>query len=1785
MNQPFELENLTAEIQCRIEECCEEYEASWQNGESPSLEKTLADFTPPTREILLKELILIERYYKLRDTGKIVSEQELIQQHPEIADELSRLFARSHATQTRIADESDSGLADSSGLRTVQESRLHFEQFPAQFGRYQILSRLGEGGMGCVYLARDTQLERKVALKLPQIDRHADPQFISRFYREARAAANLNHPNLCSVYDVDEIDGVHYITMEFIEGESLAALIQSGKQFSQREIAQLIQQLSQALDLAHQQGIVHRDLKPANIMIREDGSPIITDFGLALMSQNEETTQITHHGQIMGSPSYMSPEQVDGDLEKIGPPSDIYSLGVIMYELLAGQRPFQGSTASILSQIMTKDPRPVRNIQPDIDARLDQICRKMMSRSTEQRYETMQEVSQVLANWLETHQAVSARSRLSPVKLLVGMALVAGLLLGIIFLKPTASPGRLHVTLNDARAQVLLDGQPLDLKSGSWNGPQTPGSHELSLQIGDQRLPWGELTKVKSEGREQRVLASVNGVPLKNGRFEIAADSTESAEIKLSWLPVEQKTGENKSNVNKPVQNQLVTSKPTEPETKPTFDKQIAVEREIAEWVIGLGGKVHYMLADGTKVNGSRSADSVDNLPDDPFLVSEIKFDSPGKMKRTLPDMSRLNRLLALQVINISECTLEPGALSQLRFWNALEIIDVDHTSLKSSDLKTIRGLQFLDTFKISKAQIDDDFQFLEQMPHLRDLSLSETSLELLQRLARSPLLSHTKLRFLRIEFEGTVDNALIEQLQATRPGMTIIAIDQSNKPRYLGTPFARLAADRLLDLGCTIRGQDFNRISDFTKELRPSETIPFHAIEVTLPSDLVLTPQIVADLAQLPAFYGLTAHRIKNIDLLADVPVLKRCDGIYLKDSDLTDRGLEALAQRCPVGFIAIEGTQVTPEVLRRIDRNYPFLVLHSDFPKGHNWLRDQLPLPDSESVPSTSELTYDEQLALEREVAEWVLGLGGKVQCRLADEKKTIGSVDSLPDDPFLVTEITFNSTGNKKITLTDISRLNRLLGLQVLNLTDCTLEPGALSQLRFGNTLRTISIVHSSLKSSDLKTIRGLQFLDTFKIGNSQIDDDFQFLEQMPHLRALALGQTSLELLQKLAQSPFLPHTNLRFLRFEFDGKIDNALIEQLQTARPGLTIIASDLINNRRYLRIPYARLAVDRLLDLGCTIKGKEPNRAITDYTKELRPSGTGPFQRILEVTLPSGLKLTPQIVADLAQLSDFYGLVANQIQNADLLADAPVLKRCDGIHLIDSDLTDQGFAALVRLCPISYFNIKGTQVTRKLQQQIDRDYPLIVFHDNPHSGNIWLKDKLPFPDPESVPSTSEMTDEEQIAFERETAEWVIQLGGRVSLKKAKGVAQQVGRLDQLPAEPFRITDIDFSKSDQKITLPDLSRLSRLLTLHSLNIMNCHLEPGALEGLCFGESMTDLHIYNTPLKTSDLTAILGLEHLDTFKLGAIQVDDRFRFLELMPQLRDLLLYSPVQKTLEGLARAPGLKQSNLRFLNLVSDGRQFAPEIIAELQKVQPGMTVIDNDDSGHLRYLGIPVARQAAIILLKQGCTIKASKGKTYHQFLSPSETELFLPGRVILPPGLEITPEITMALAQLPRFFGLEADGVKNADLLADIPILKLCGGLHLKDSDLSDQGFEALIRNHPDGYVHAEGTRVTRKKAEQLDREFRYAAFHTDFLEGKRWLAVRETDEDKKPIPQTPKPPEPAQTEAAPFNTEREIAEWVIGLGGVREMQADSDRVENHTRTARNTIPVSHDRFSRLC
>lgn len=357
---------------------------------------------------------LMAEFYQRRRNGEAVTPDAWAASHPEFRGALLKLFeqagqslgdsATGQADGTVIvpggagAGDSETMIEDSQ--LSGREARLSRDAPPTRFGRYRIIRELGRGAMGAVYLAQDEQLHRQVALKIPQFGADMNRGLLERFYREARAAAALRHPGICPVYDVGEIDGQHYITMAYIEGRPLRDFTKSSKRQAGRQVARVIRKLALALEVAHQNNVIHRDLKPANVMIDNSNEPVVMDFGLARLSVEGEE-RLTHTGTVIGTPAYMSPEQVDGDNNRVSPRSDIYSLGVIFYELLTGQLPFQGNLMSILRKIATEEPRPPVELHSDIDPALQAICLKMMAKQPEQRYGSMSEVAQELAAWMQ----------------------------------------------------------------------------------------------------------------------------------------------------------------------------------------------------------------------------------------------------------------------------------------------------------------------------------------------------------------------------------------------------------------------------------------------------------------------------------------------------------------------------------------------------------------------------------------------------------------------------------------------------------------------------------------------------------------------------------------------------------------------------------------------------------------------------------------------------------------------------------------------------------------------------------------------------------------------------------------------------------------------------------------------------------------------------------------------------------------------------------------------------------------------------------------------------------------------------------------------------------------------------------------------------------------------------------------------------------------------------------------------------------------------------------------
>jgi hypothetical protein len=287
-------------------------------------------------------------------------------------------------------------------------------QGAAQIGRYRLIDRLGSGRMGTVYKALDPQLNRVVAVKVPQFT--GPPELVAsrrqRFQREARAAAQVWHPHVCPIYDVGEHDGLPYVVMAYVEGQALTRrLAERGRYENVGEAIALIRQVLDALEAVHTHRIVHRDIKPANILIDATGRAVLTDFGLALPEADE--SHLTTDGVVVGTPAYMAPEQAAGRPDCIGPWTDLYSVGVVLFEMLSGRLP-TGAAPAILGNSAQASPPSLASVRPYLDPRLDAILRKALTQELESRFQSARAFNAALEALSVAGAAAAATEVLQP---------------------------------------------------------------------------------------------------------------------------------------------------------------------------------------------------------------------------------------------------------------------------------------------------------------------------------------------------------------------------------------------------------------------------------------------------------------------------------------------------------------------------------------------------------------------------------------------------------------------------------------------------------------------------------------------------------------------------------------------------------------------------------------------------------------------------------------------------------------------------------------------------------------------------------------------------------------------------------------------------------------------------------------------------------------------------------------------------------------------------------------------------------------------------------------------------------------------------------------------------------------------------------------------------------------------------------------------------------------------------------------------------------------------------
>ncbi len=339
-----------------------------------------------------------------------------------------RISARASSDEaTLIANQTS--LGHSLPGRALGEVEVGAEVIPArEVGRYQILEKLGEGAMATVYKAFDPSINRSLVIKFLHANLCTTADYRQRFLREAKAAGILSHPNIVTIYDVGEIEKRPYIAMELLDGGPLNEMIPEGTELPLRDVLVLGLQLANALDYAHSKGIFHRDIKPANIIRLADGKTIkLADFGIALVSAGESNDR-TAAGTVMGTPHYMSPEQARG--EKVDARSDLWAVGVVLYQLLTGKRPFNGhAIATLMLSITQEAPKPVGELRPDIPASLRRVIARSLNKQPDKRFQSGAELAEALRRVLQeiapSQSAGRAKRRGIPLKLKLALAMAA----------------------------------------------------------------------------------------------------------------------------------------------------------------------------------------------------------------------------------------------------------------------------------------------------------------------------------------------------------------------------------------------------------------------------------------------------------------------------------------------------------------------------------------------------------------------------------------------------------------------------------------------------------------------------------------------------------------------------------------------------------------------------------------------------------------------------------------------------------------------------------------------------------------------------------------------------------------------------------------------------------------------------------------------------------------------------------------------------------------------------------------------------------------------------------------------------------------------------------------------------------------------------------------------------------------------------------------------------------------------------------------------------------------
>jgi Leucine-rich repeat (LRR) protein len=1108
----------------RIDAACDRFEAELKAGGRPRIEDFLAAVPEADRKELQQALRAIQA--ELSGANKASP-----------ADKASKLTSQDKA-------------AVANTLGPAADS----VKPPAAIGRFTIRSVLGCGAFGKVYRAIDPQLGREVALKVPLETSVKTDAERAQFLKEARAAATINHPNICQIHEVGEHQGRPYIVMALVPGTSLADAIKGRKEpLPQKQVAIIIRKIAQALSAAHDKGIVHRDLKPANIMFDKERKDIIVmDFGLA-RGPRVADAGATQSGIVMGTPAYMSPEQARGARKEVGPAADVFSLGVIMYELLSGQRPFAGDAMQVMCQIVMDEPPPPSKHRAKLDRRLEAICQKAMAKDPKARYASMKELAAALDAYLRSPalaspsaetakaeqqgvdtmadifaalsaerkqaraeaaaavEAAVARHRTPRWVLIVaglfGLLVVGGLiaLAGIVFFTRTdkvkVTLELTDVDLSDKTLSFFLDEEPISAEALAAPIELKPGEHVLVVKRGKEIV--------------KRLLFTVSG-----GR-----------------------------NPGIKVKDITPSSAPSSSEEQKSSPEQPASDRDAAEWVLGLGGQIR-IKKDGQE----RSVTAAKDLPQG--MMELLEVDLKGVRKSELNDgLGKLAGLKSLRKLTLSDSSANEQGIGMLSNLPALKELTMHGVKVTDAAMKAIGRLDSLEALAMFGVGITDDgLANLKGLVNLRYLSIRHN------KKVRRPGLAHlAPLRRLQsLDLGGVkIDDDSLAEL---KPLVRLKFLSLLGTPHLTGSGLVHLRELPELNELWIGDGSQEGKGACTDEGLRAvAELKQIHALTIGDMQSKRLSGAVVKSVAELTQLnrLGLGVPALTD-DSLAALSGLDKLTALSINSEHVTDAGLKHLAPLWRLQELGLDGSAITGSGFKDLafgqlrsltmsdtpfkDENVVHLtkfqqLTHLDMTrtkitnKGLTTLRElkslgafevdgapvtnagllelKKALPECNIVPEPKPVVND----AERAAAVQVLKAGGKIGIRVGEKYIDVSDAAKFPAEPFVVTHVEVDGLKDGDAWLALVKK--NFQDIEVISFVQTGATNAGMEHLRGLTKLRDVNCEANAIDDRGFAALADLKNLTAVWAHLTQLGDDgARVLAGLPELRYIRASFTRID-----------------------------------------------------------------------------------------------------------------------------------------------------------------------------------------------------------------------------------------------------------------------------------------------------------------------------------------------------------------------------------------------------------------------------------------------------------------------------------------------------------------------------------------------------------------------------------------------------------------------------------------------------------------------------------------------